>query len=373
MKKTLTVNLGGIVFNIDEDAYQLLDTYFTNLRVHFKNEEGTDEIMDDFEVRTSELFSERLKMGFQVITIEHVEEVIRRMGKPEEIFEEGEEYRTKNDEATDAADRKDNAQTKKRLMRDPDDKILGGVASGLAHYMGIDVTIVRLILIALLLLPLPTFITSFSSVVVVFYIILWMIVPLANTAAEKLMMRGESVNLENIGKTVTSSFEKVSNNVNEYIHSDKPRTTLQKIGDFIVSFFGILLKIFAVLLGLILIPVLLVIAFVLIVVIFALIGGDFGAIFAGIPFFEDNFQVVTGGLPEHIALFGSIGGLLFIGIPLIGLIYLLCGKFLKLAPMPVGAKWVMIILWFISLILCGIAAYYSIRAGIPFEYSIRPF
>ena len=82
MKKTLTVNLGGIVFNIDEDAYLLLDNYFSNLRVHFKKEEGTDEIMDDFEARTSELFNERLKLGFQVITIEHVEDVIKRMGKP---------------------------------------------------------------------------------------------------------------------------------------------------------------------------------------------------------------------------------------------------------------------------------------------------
>lgn len=369
MKKTLTVNLGGIVFNIDEDAYQLLDNYFSNLRVHFKNEEGTDEIMDDFEVRTSELFGERLKMGFQVITIEHVEEVIRRMGKPEEIFEEGEDHQTKNADTTDAADKKDNTQTKKRLMRDPDDKILGGVASGLAHYMGIDPTIVRLILIALLLLP---FLAPISSSIVVVYIILWMVVPVAYTAADKLMMRGESVNLENIGKTVTDSFEKVSNNVNEYIHSDKPRTALQKIGDFIVSFFGILLKICAVLIGLILIPVLLLVVFVLVVVIIALIGGSFGAIFSGIPFFDNDIQLLS-GIPEHIALLGSIGGLLFMGIPLIGLIYLLCGKFLNLSPMPVGAKWVMIILWFISLILCGIAVYYAIRAGIPFEYNMHPF
>lgn len=370
MKKTLTVNLGGIVFNIDEDAYLLLDNYFSNLRVHFKKEEGTDEIMDDFEARTSELFNERLKLGFQVITIEHVEDVIKRMGKPEEIFEEGDEHHAKGEDSKDIADHKDNTQTKKRLMRDPDDKILGGVASGLAHYMGIDATIVRLILIALLLLPLPTFITSFSSVVVIFYIILWMIVPLANTAAEKLMMRGESVNLENIGKTVTDSFEKVSSNVNEYIHSDKTRTSLQKIGDFIVAFFGILLKICAVIVGLILIPVLLLVVFILVVLIIALVGGGLGTIFAGVPFFENDIQMLT-GIPEHIALLGSIGGLLFMGIPLIGLIYLLCGKFLNLSPMPVGAKWVMIILWFISLILCGIAAYYSIRTGIDFPININ--
>ena len=91
MKKTLTVNLGGTVFHIDEDAYQLLDKYLSNLRIHFREEEGSDEIMDDFEARISELLGERVRLGYEVITIEQVEEIIKRMGKPEEIFEgEGE-------------------------------------------------------------------------------------------------------------------------------------------------------------------------------------------------------------------------------------------------------------------------------------------
>ena len=85
MKKTLTVNLGGTVFHIDEDAYQLLDKYLANLRIHFRKEEGSEEIMNDFEMRISELFNERVRLGHEVITIEHVEEVIKRMGKPEEL------------------------------------------------------------------------------------------------------------------------------------------------------------------------------------------------------------------------------------------------------------------------------------------------
>ena len=76
MKKTLTVNLGGTVFHIDEDAYQLLDKYLANLRIHFRKEEGSEEIMNDFEMRISELFNERVRLGYEVITIEHVEEVI---------------------------------------------------------------------------------------------------------------------------------------------------------------------------------------------------------------------------------------------------------------------------------------------------------
>ena len=85
MKKTLTVNLGGTVFNIDDDAYRLLDNYLSNLKMHFRKEAGADEIVDDIERRISELFAEKLSAGSQVITIADVEEVIARMGKPEDI------------------------------------------------------------------------------------------------------------------------------------------------------------------------------------------------------------------------------------------------------------------------------------------------
>ena len=88
MKKTLTVNLGGTVYHIDEDAYKLLDTYLSNLRIHFCREEGAEEIVHDMELRISELFTDRLRDGKQVITIEDVEEIIAQMGKPEDLGDE---------------------------------------------------------------------------------------------------------------------------------------------------------------------------------------------------------------------------------------------------------------------------------------------
>ena len=93
MKKTLTVNLGGTVYHIDEDAYVLLDNYLNNLRYHFRKSEGAEEIVRDMEARIAELFDEYLHQGHQVVTIEEVEAVIARMGKPEELndgTEEGE-------------------------------------------------------------------------------------------------------------------------------------------------------------------------------------------------------------------------------------------------------------------------------------------
>ena len=221
MKKTLTVNLGGTVVHIDEDAYQLLDKYLANLRIHFRKEEGSEEIMNDFEMRISELLNERVRLGHEVITIEHVEEVIRRMGKPEELFEGEEEKEYKEEAKTYAFQEEEIPRGSKKLMRDPDNRVLGGVAGGIAAYMGWDVTAVRLAMIILLFVP--------YAPIIILYLILWLVMPLARTAADKLMMRGQSVTLENIGKTVTDGFEKVSNNVNNYMSSDKPRSFLQKL------------------------------------------------------------------------------------------------------------------------------------------------
>lgn len=127
MKKTLTVNLGGTVYHIDEDAYILLDNYLNNLRYHFRKDEGAEEIVRDIESRIAELFDEALRGGLQVITIKEVEEVIARMGKPEELNgEEDGNPSASNSKTFDS----ESTETSRRLFRNPDDRILGGVVSG---------------------------------------------------------------------------------------------------------------------------------------------------------------------------------------------------------------------------------------------------
>ena len=128
MKKTLTINLGGTVYHIDEDAYHLLDNYLTNLRIHFCREEGAEEIVHDIELRISELFTDRLNEGKQVITIEDVEEIIARMGKPEDLSDE------ESGEAS--GSEKQKGTTMRRLFRDPDNKVLGGCLYGMGCYLG---------------------------------------------------------------------------------------------------------------------------------------------------------------------------------------------------------------------------------------------
>lgn len=350
MKKTLTVNLGGTVFHIDEDAYQLLDKYLSNLRIHFRKEEGSEEIMNDFEMRISELFGERVRLGHEVITIEHVEEVINRMGKPEEIFEE-EETEEEKENAKKRVFQEQVITGKKKLMRDPDNRVIGGVAAGIAAYMGWDATAVRLAMILLLFIP-------FVHWMALLYIILWMVMPVARTAADRLIMRGKSVTLETIGQTVTDGFEKVSSNVNDYISSDKPRNFFQKLADLFVTVFGFLLKFGAVLAGIILLPPLLLIVFVLFIVTVALVGGGASVLYQLSPFGWDLYS----GVPVYMAVIGCIGVILLIGIPAIALLYAVCGQLFNLKPLPTSAKWTLLVLWLIAVAGCII---YFVNVGLP--------
>src|ERR1051325_3399177 len=139
MNKTVTINLGGLVFHIDENAYDVLKRYIQSLKQHFATSDGGDEIIADIEARIGEMFSDRLKESRQVIELFDVEEVIGKMGKPEEFAEAGNSSSRKNDTTYSTE-----APIKKRLFRNPDDKILGGVCGGISAYFDIDPIWMRL-------------------------------------------------------------------------------------------------------------------------------------------------------------------------------------------------------------------------------------
>ena len=345
MKKTFNINLGGIVFHIDEDAYDLLDKYLSNLRIHFSKEEGAEEIVHDMELRISELFSERLNEKKQVVTLKDVEEIIAQMGKPEEFSD---------DTTQDTNEYIKEEKGPKRLFRDPDNKVIGGVCSGIAAYLGWDVTAVRIIFIALAL----PFILNGSLIlngVVIAYIIAWIIIPEANTAAEKLSMKGMKVNVENIGKTVTDGFEKV----NDYVKSDKPRSILHKIGEAIVSVVGFLVKAVLVIAAICFTPVL----FILLVVCFSLLMAAIGVIGSLPAFFYHAMPVVDWSVvtssPVPTTLL-AVSGILVIGIPIVGFIHFLMSTFGGWKAMPFAARMTLLVLWLIAL---GVGTFFMINFG----------
>ena len=140
MKKTFSVNLGNRVYNIDEDAYLKLSAYLERIEGHFSDLKEREDIINDIELRISELFSERLGVNKQVVTLADVNEVIRIMGDPHEISGSDEEPRNY----------RENRSGTKRIYRDPDDRMIGGVCSGLAAYTNIDPVIMRLVFVVLL-------------------------------------------------------------------------------------------------------------------------------------------------------------------------------------------------------------------------------
>ena len=336
MKKTLTVNLGGTVFHIDEDAYRLLDNYLSNLKIHFRKEAGADEIIDDIERRISELFAEKLTAGSQVITITDVEEVIARMGKPEDMEAENDSEPSVGNATRTTIHR--------RLYRNPDDKLLGGVISGMAAYLGWDVTLLRLLLLVVLICGVGTLIPV--------YIVCWLVIPEARTAAEKLSMRGEAVTVENIGKTVTDGFEKVANGVNDYMKSDKPRTFLQKLGVALVMVAGWFFKICLVIFAIICSPLLFVFGVVFVALLFAAVMVAIGGGAALISMFP-TFDVILPTSPLS-AIVMYIAGILLVGIPLVSLVWAIFSQIFKWQPMASGLKWTLVILWIVSAAVFGI-------------------
>ena len=330
MKKTLTVNLGGTVFHIDEDAYRLLDNYLCNLRLHFRKQEGAEEIVNDIENRISELFAEKLSAGSQVITIADVEEVIARMGKPEDFGEDTEEEEPQK--TTGQTGAQQGATIRRRLYRNPDDKILGGVISGLAAYLNWDVTVLRLIMFVVLICG--------YGVLIPIYIICWLVIPEARTAAEKLNMRGEDITIENIGRTVTDGFERMANGVNNYVNSGKPRSFLQKVGDALVSIAGFFLKACLVVLAIVFVAL-------VIAAIAVAIGGG-AALYQMLPSVDWSPLISTSPM---MTIAGSIAGVVLAGIPLAAIIFVILRQIFNWSPMSSGLKWSLLIIWILAVVI----------------------
>lgn len=186
MKKTLSIHLGRQLFVIEEDAYDRLQTYLKKLEASLANESGSNEIVEDIEMRFAELLSQYLGDTRQVVTISDIENAISSLGEPEEITEEPEQPKQ--------AQNQHEGSGSKRMYRDMDNGVLGGLAAGLAAYLNIDPVIVRIIFV----------IFGFMGFGIPLYIILWVIVPSAKTPSERLQMRGKPVNID----TLREEFEK---------------------------------------------------------------------------------------------------------------------------------------------------------------------
>ncbi len=194
MKITVSINLGGYSFNIDEDAYTELKGYLKKLELHFAGEDSSTEILSDIETRMAELFRTKLTNYKQVINIEDAHQVIAVLGTPEDI----------SDNERPTARDKFSSPGYHRMYRDTDHRVIGGVCAGMAAYWDIELWIVRLIF----------FILAMMGVGILIYLILYIVLPEAKTTTEKIEMKGNPVNIHNIKDSVKKEFDTVRKNMN---------------------------------------------------------------------------------------------------------------------------------------------------------------
>jgi phage shock protein PspC (stress-responsive transcriptional regulator) len=418
MKKVININFQGRIIPIEESAYEILKQYTTSLKNHFYNEEGKDEIINDIENRIAELLSEELKKNpTGCITDDSLEAIIKNIGRPEDFDEDFDDNKS-SQTATGSGDSNTAREARGNIFRNAEDKVLGGVCSGLAYYLKIDPTLVRILfaiitfggfgsgvllyIILWIVLPikglktnyrirlyrnpdsrvlggvasgiasyfntaiwiprlvfaLPLVVSLFENIfgnwdnhklfslisggaggtLTLIYIILWAVVPEAKTASEKLEMRGEKVDLntikqtiqeemqgfkgkasqfgeevrdraQNLGKDFSNASQTAGERTSAFANEVKP--VAKSLGSRFLHIIGVLFKVFFLFIGGILV--------------FALLISLIGILFSGISLMGLKDFILT-GFWQNLVAFNTLGFL--IGVPIIAILFWLIKRLL---------------------------------------------
>ena len=237
MNKTISINLGGFFFHIDEDAYQKLSRYFDAVKRSLAPD-GREEIMKDIESRIAELFQERIQNDKQVIGLVEIDAVIAIMGQPEDY---------KIDEETTNASSSNTFYSKnnvKKLYRDKENGIISGVASGFGHYLKIDPVWIRLLFVIIV-------VAGFGSPILI-YLILMFIIPEAVTTSQKLEMNGEEITISNIERKVKEGIDDIADKIGSIDHqkiAENTRQSINNTGNVLGNFFSIVFNVFTKIIG----------------------------------------------------------------------------------------------------------------------------
>ena len=328
MNKSTSAHIGGLVFNLDELAYQQLLNYLNNVKKSLGDTDGVEEIMQDVESRIAEMLNKLLMASNrQVVIPTDIDAVIKEMGKPED-FNTG--------SSTMESEQKSNAQSKKKFFRDPDDKILGGVCSGISAYFDVDALWIRLAFVLLFL---------GWGTGVLFYIILWIVIPEAKSSADKLRMRGEPVNIANIEKNIKDELNQVKQRASKMANESGFSNIGKSLHDTLL-FIGTIIR------GLIKAVAMVgagFILFITLIIVFALFASLFGVMTSmpglNIPVFVSS--IFSGHNQFEWALLGVV---LTIGIPLLSLAWL-AARFMFGLKLPRVIGFITLFLWIIGLAL----------------------
>ncbi|MBP9151219.1 MAG: PspC domain-containing protein [Flavobacteriales bacterium] len=342
MNKTITSNIAGYVFHIDENAFDKLDAYLNTIRSYFKDSQGKDDIITDIEARLAEMLHEKIGDMKQVVTLEDVNHVISIMGQPEAFMDDDPDTESWSNNKSESG-----AYKSRKLFRDPDNKVVGGVCSGISSYFGIEDPIWLRLVLALTLI--------FFGTGALLYIILWIIIPEAKTTTEKLQMRGESVTVSNIEKRVNEELGAVKDRLNELGGNS---STGKKVGN---AFHGVITLVGN-------LAVMLVKFFSKIIGFAFLMGGVIGFIaLLSIPFgvpaiisftndgmlsaveAQDILNNLVGGTGMMIWIY--VAGILTWGVPLLALAYVGLRLLVNFKSRPKGVGLAFTSLWIIGVVM----------------------
>lgn len=369
MKQTLNINIAGNVFTIDNDAYMLLNDYINTLQHAFgRNDEG-QELIIDIEARIAEIFAQLIEGGQNVITLQDVEAIITRIGRPEEMLEVSDEFDLNSDEEKVTVEYRTvpppyvpPVKVSKKLYRDPQGSMLGGVCMGLSWYTGIDVTWIRLVTVALCFASMITVVSMFSSVftVAIVYLILWIVVPEAKSPLQRMQMMGKAPTVDNIGRTVTDSFKESEGLQTTSDTSTNVEGTMKKIADIAVRIFAILARVILICLLIVGLPCVVALACCLLVCLVSLVtlSTSWGAAW----WFEkigSHWPFI--GSPV-IPILCGIGWILVIGIPLFCLCWIILSRWIG-GTIPKGWRYALAITWILSFILSGVTSGFIVAEG----------
>ncbi len=351
MKKTVTINLSGIIFHIDEDAHEKLHAYLNKIKGFFKQSEGQDEIMADIEARIAEMLQEKIGKGKEVISTEDVDQVMTVMGKPED-YVDADNGADSDETSEDESSSKDYGYTRKRVFRDPDNHVLGGVCGGIAAYFNFDPIWLRV----LFAISFFFFGTGF-----LLYILLWLIIPKARTTAEKLEMKGERVNVSSIEKSIKEELDNLKKRFSDFAEEasngkkkpiQRAKGLIDKMVDFIIALLTFTVKAIVKFIGVIFIAIGIVLLIMLLT-----------SLFGSLSFFSITNMGIGSLLNMDIAEiffvsqqqfnWAAAGLLLVIGIPLIAIVYNGIKLLLGIKKRLRGLGMVAMALWIAGCILVG--------------------
>jgi phage shock protein PspC (stress-responsive transcriptional regulator) len=342
MKKTIKVSLGSLAYNIDEDAYSILETYISTLKTRLINDKEGNEIIQDIEERISELFSEKKGIS-ESISIDLVKEVLEILGDPDEIASGSENNSRANI----------TYRSNKRLYRDSEHSYIAGVCSGVGEYFGTDPVVIRLIFLLL---------CYFSGFGALLYLVLWIAVPKAITPKQKLEMKGEPINITNIEKTIREESAHIDRSIKKGGIRGFIENIVYLIGRIVywfIQFLLILIKAIAIIVAVLLIVTMLIALFALVNVIFfgnLLLHGAFPSI-QGIPLGD----VITSMFEFSSSIWLTIPIFVIIAIPLLVLLYLGIRILFRFKARDGLIGLMAAVVWIFAIVVLSFAIYYQAK------------